>query len=116
MRGCVADGYRAALNDVDGIVLPTVKEGRTHVYQTFAIRVSRREKVMDLMKKHGVTTLIHYPIPVHLQEAYKEIGCQQGDFPVAEKVAQEILSLPMFPHMTEEQVGVVCNALKESLL
>ena len=85
------------------------------MYQTYAIRVKNREKVMDGMKARGMTTLIHYPIPVHLQEAYADAGCKKGDFPVAEKVASEILSLPIFPHMTEAQVQEVVKALKESL-
>lgn len=116
MRGQVADWYQEALADVADIVLPQVVEGRTHVYQTFALRIPRREKVMDAMKERGVTTLIHYPIPVHLQEAYQECGGKRGDFPVAEQVADDIVSLPFFPHMSREQVNHVSQVLKECLV
>ncbi|MBF0570192.1 MAG: DegT/DnrJ/EryC1/StrS family aminotransferase [Candidatus Omnitrophica bacterium] len=98
-----------------GVVVPRNAPDREHVYQTYAIRVKNREKVMEALKQKGVSSLIHYPIPIHLQEAYADAGCKKGDFPVAEKVCEEILSLPMFPHMTSVQVQEVTKALKESL-
>ena len=72
-------------------------------------------KVCEALKNKGIGVLIHYPIPLHLQEAYAELGYKSGSFPVAEKVAHEIMSLPMFPHMTKAQVETVVGALKESL-
>lgn len=115
MRVQKAAIYQELLNGVNGVILPTAKDDRTHVYQTYAIRLKNREEVMDKMKEKGVTTLIHYPIPLHLQEAYKELGYSRGDFPVAEEVTSEICSLPMFPHITREQIEEVCTVLKGCL-
>jgi dTDP-4-amino-4,6-dideoxygalactose transaminase len=114
MRKKVAGFYAKHLAGVN-MVLPALMPDREHVYQTYAIRVKDRARIMDKLKEKGVTTLIHYPIPVHLQEAYADAGNKRGDFSVAEQVADEILSLPMFPHMTEAQVIEVAKALKESV-
>jgi dTDP-4-amino-4,6-dideoxygalactose transaminase len=114
MRTQVAAVYTRELAGA-GVTLPRVMPDREHVYQTYAIRVKNRDKVVEGLKQRGVTSLIHYPIPIHLQEAYADAGCRKGSFPVAEKVADEILSLPLFPHMTEVQVKEVARALKEAL-
>ncbi|MBF0483078.1 MAG: DegT/DnrJ/EryC1/StrS family aminotransferase [Candidatus Omnitrophica bacterium] len=105
--------YAKLLKGVKGIKLPTVASDRNHVYQTFAVRVANRDKVIDGLKAKGVGALIHYPIPVHLQEAYADLKYKKGDFKVAERLSNEVLSLPMFPHMTKEQIEYVCMALKE---
>lgn len=107
--------YYELLKDVDGIILPMAKDDREHVYQTFATRVENRDEVMQKLQAKGVGAIIHYPKPVHLQEAYKDAGYKKGDFPVAEKVANTELSLPMFPHITNEQVEYVCQTIKEVL-
>jgi len=114
MRKDVAGLYARHLAGV-GVVAPKAAPDREHVYQTYAVRVKDRTRVIDALKAKGVTSLIHYPIPVHMQEAYADAGFKPGDFPVSEKVADEILSLPMFPHMTEAQVMEVASALKEAL-
>jgi dTDP-4-amino-4,6-dideoxygalactose transaminase len=114
MRQKVAMVYAAELKGV-GVVAPRNAPDREHVYQTYAIRVKNRDKVMEGLKARGVASLIHYPIPVHMQEAYADHGYKAGDFPLSEKIAGEILSLPMFPHMTPEQVKEVVGALKQSL-
>ncbi len=113
MRASQADYYCKLLKGTDGIKTPVVREDRTHVFQTFAVRVKNRDKVCDQMKARGVSVLIHYPIPLHLQEAYKDLGYKQGDFPVAEQISGEILSLPMFPHISREQVEEVSKNLKD---
>ena len=97
-------------------LLPIVKSDRSHVYQTYAVRLKNRDQVMEAIRKKGIGALIHYPIPLHLQEAYEELNYKRGDFPVAETVANEIMSLPMFPHMTDAQVEEVCRALKEAMV
>ena len=74
------------------------------MFQTYAILVPNRDKVVEAMKAQGIGVLIHYPISLHLQGAYAELGHKKGDFPIAEKVANEVMSLPMFPHMTKEQL------------
>ncbi|MFA5261447.1 MAG: DegT/DnrJ/EryC1/StrS family aminotransferase [Candidatus Omnitrophota bacterium] len=112
-RNTVATWYGNFIKDVPGVVPPRTLPDRTHIYQTFAVRVKNRDAVLDELQKKGIGVLIHYPIPVHLQEAYADAGYKKGDLPVAERVADEILSLPMFPHMSEEQVEYVCKSLKE---
>lgn len=114
MRNAHAGYYCQLLKDVPEIGLPKTGADRTHVFQTFAVRLPNRDTVLKEMKNKGISALIHYPIPVHLQEAYAELGCRKGDFPVSEKIADEILSLPMFPHMTKKQIEYVCTSLKES--
>ena len=115
MRAKAADYYNQLLSKVPGVTTPHLKSDRTHVYQTYAVRVANREKVMEGLKSKGVSSLIHYPIPLHLQEAYQELGYKKGAFPIAEKLASDVLSLPMFPHITKQQIEHVVAALKESL-
>ncbi len=112
MRAKMTEVYKQEFAGVKGIVTPVAKSDRTHVYQTYAIRVKNRDKVCDALKEKKISALIHYPIPLHLQEAYKELGHKRGDFPVAEAVSSDILSLPMFPHITREQVKYVCDSVK----
>lgn len=113
MRSQQAAYYCQQLKNVPGVIVPTTKENRTHVFQTFAVRVCDRNAICDAMKEKGVSVLIHYPIPIHLQEAYADLGYKKGDFPVSEKIADEILSLPIFPHISKEQIDHVCASLKE---
>lgn len=113
MRADNAHYYCELLKGVKGIKTPQTKKDRKHIYQTFAVRLKNRDQVCEGMKQKGIGVLIHYPIPLHLQEAYKELGHKAGDFPVAEGVSREILSLPMFPHMTKKQIKYVCDSLKE---
>ncbi len=115
MRAKSAAMYAKLLSSIPSVVTPITENDRTHVFQTYAVRVPNRDKVVEAMKAKGIGVLIHYPIPLHMQEAYADLGYKQGDFPVAEHVAQNILSLPMFPHITQEQIDMVVKALKESL-
>ncbi len=115
MRAQVAAHYGELLKPLKSVVAPLVRPDRTHVYQTYAVLVPNRDKIMEAMKAKGISVLIHYPIPLHLQEAYAELGYKAGSFPVAEKIATQVISLPMFPHMTKAQVETVVAALKESL-
>ena len=113
MRNEHAAYYCQLLKKTGAVKTPVIKKDRGHVFQTFAVRVKNRDKVCEQMQKKGIEVLIHYPIPLHLQEAYQELGYKKGAFPVAEKVSQEILSLPMYPHMKKEQIEYVCESLKE---
>jgi len=115
MRQEVAAYYRECLQDAEEVTIPKVKDDRTHVYHLYVIRVKNRDQVLEGLKQKNVNALIHYPIPIHLQTAYADLGYTRGRFPVAEQVADEIISLPMFPHMTKDQVDEVCNSLKEVL-
>jgi dTDP-4-amino-4,6-dideoxygalactose transaminase len=84
-----------------------------HVYHVYAIRTAQRAGLEAAMEAAGIQTGIHYPIPVHLQPAYSDLGYGRGDFPVAERVAEEVLSVPVYPEMTDEQVSTVASAMLE---
>jgi len=109
-RRQVAEWYAAAL-DPDSVRLPKARPGCRHVYHVYAVRTDDREKLRDVLGRQGIQTGVHYPIPVHLQPAHADLGYHAGDFPAAEQVAREVLSLPMFPEMTREQVQAVAEAV-----
>ncbi len=114
-RRQVAAWYQERLGRDERIVLPAVPAGREHVYHLYVIRVSDRERVMRELSARGVACGLHYPIPLHLQVAYRHLGYRRGDLPVTEMLSDSILSLPMFPHMTEEMLDFVCISLKDAL-
>ena len=95
-----------------GVRTPDALPDRRHVYHIYAIREARREALQTFLQERGVATGIHYPIPVHLQQAFAELGHKVGDFPHSEAAANEVLSLPMFPELRPEQQDVVVAALK----
>jgi dTDP-4-amino-4,6-dideoxygalactose transaminase len=104
--------YDRALLDT-AITTPTAREGNRHVYHVYAVRVADRRRTQDALSQHGIQSGIHYPIPVHLQPAHHDLGYVEGDFPVAESVAREVLSLPIFPEMTDAQVDTVASVLRQ---
>jgi dTDP-4-amino-4,6-dideoxygalactose transaminase len=114
-RRRAAEWYRELLGGDERIVLPIEPEGRTHVYHLFVVRLPDRERAQQELAERGIGVGLHYPIPLHLQEAYHGMGWRAGDFPESERAAASILSLPMFPHITQAQVEQVCDALIESL-
>ncbi len=114
-RRQAAEWYRQGLEDDQRVILPVVPEGREHVYHLYVVRVPDRDRVREALNERGVGCGMHYPIPLHLQAAYRDLGYFEGDFPETEDSAASILSLPMFPHMTEEMVAYVCENLKEVL-
>lgn len=99
--------------DGQGVILPYEPEWTKAIYHLFIVRVAQREELIKALSKAGVGTGIHYPIPLHLQKAYQYLGYKPGDFPVAEKVSVEILSLPMFPGLSAEQQNFVVAQLLE---
>jgi len=107
--------YDQLLQDVPGIVTPYVSPDVQHVYHLYVIRVTdgRRDALQNYLGAAGIATGLHYPIPVHLQEAYRAMGHKQGDFPVSEQLAAQGLSLPMYPELTGEQVQYVAGKIKE---
>jgi len=113
MRRRNANIYCKYLGENKEIILPQEEPYAKHVYHIFAVRVKNRDKICEKLQKKGISVLIHYPIPLHLQEAYKELGYKKGDFPVAEKVAGEVLSLPMYPHLEERDIQKVCSVLND---
>ena len=107
-----AELYREQLSGVDGVFLPREMDYAQHIYHIFAVRVRNRDALMAALTEKGVGCGIHYPVPVHLQEAYSFMGMKKGQFPVAEKCADEVMSLPMFAELTEEQIEYVAYEIK----
>jgi len=114
-RRQAAQWYLERLQGDDRIVLPIEPGGRKHVYHVFVVRVPNRYKVREELAERGIEVGLHYPISLHLQKAYQHLGYGKGDFPKSEAAAESILSLPMFPHLTEEQVDHVCRTLTAAL-
>jgi dTDP-4-amino-4,6-dideoxygalactose transaminase len=104
--------YNELLKDVGEITTPSVKDGRTHSYHLYVVRCERRDELKEFLEQQGVAAGLHYPIPLHLQKAYAHLGYRKGDFPAAEKSAGEILSLPIFPELTAEQIRYVVDTIK----
>lgn len=105
--------YNELLAGVPEVIIPLEADYAKHVYHVYAIRTKKRDDFMKVLAEQGVSCGIHYPVPLHLQEAYQFLGYGEGDFPVAEKCAREFVSLPMFPELTEEQVRYVVEKIKE---
>jgi dTDP-4-amino-4,6-dideoxygalactose transaminase len=110
-----AEIYRELLSSVDGLILPFESSWARAVYHLYVIRVQDRQELQDHLKKDGIGTGIHYPIPLHLQKAYRTLGYGDGDFPVTEAIAPEILSLPMYPQLTRVEQGTIARTMKECL-
>jgi dTDP-4-amino-4,6-dideoxygalactose transaminase len=109
-----AKKYRELLAPVaDSMALPFEPSWSRAVYHLFVVRLQNRDLLRQQLESAGIGTGIHYPIPLHLQEAYLHLGHTEGDFPVAEKACSEILSLPMYPQLTEEQQHTVANRMTE---
>ncbi len=109
-----AQSYRKLLAD-SGIHTPVQADYARHVYHVYAVRIPGRDAIQEALQARGIQTAIHYPIPVHLQKAYTEFGYSEGDLPVTEQAAKELLSLPMFPELTQDQVAEVCEVLREEI-
>ena len=107
-----ANDYSTGLADVRDVILPVEADYARHIYHIYAIRVKDRDKLMAYLGEKGIACGIHYPVPVHLQKAYSFLGKGKGSFPVAEKCAEQYLSLPMFAELTDEQVAYVVQQIK----
>jgi dTDP-4-amino-4,6-dideoxygalactose transaminase len=108
LRRAAAARYNALFQSVPGVVVPFELPDSKPVYHLYVVRVNNRDQVQSQLKKAGIEAGIHYPVPVHLQKAYADLGYQKGDLPVTETLASEVLSLPMHPHLTaEDQQRVV---------
>jgi dTDP-4-amino-4,6-dideoxygalactose transaminase len=94
---------------------PKARAGVRHVYHVYAVRIAQRDAWRARLQEMNIQTGVHYPIPVHLQPAYQNLGYGPGDFPVAEAVASDVLSLPMYPEMPDAQIEEVCNVLRAGI-
>ncbi len=112
-RRDIAARYTAQLADT-GLILPAVPNWAEPAWHLYVVRSARRDALRDALAAAGIGTLIHYPIPPHLQGAYAELGLGEGSFPIAEQLAREVLSLPIDPHMSDDAVGEVIAAVRSA--
>lgn len=108
----IACYYNEALKGVGDLVLPVTAAGCTHVYHLYVVRTSKRDALRQHLEANGIGTMIHYPVPPHLQEAYIDLGYAKGSFPVAEEIAETCLSLPIWPGMAVDHVAAIADAIK----
>tara|TARA_B100001741_G_scaffold313850_1_gene322784 strand:+ start:25838 stop:26923 length:1086 start_codon:yes stop_codon:yes gene_type:complete len=109
-RESIGNRYINLLKDKQ-LKLPVIREGRTSVFAQFTVQTDRREKLMQLLKDKDVPSAIHYPTPLHLQKCYQSLNYKVGDFPISEKAANEVFSLPMSPFLTEKQQDFIVDLL-----
>jgi dTDP-4-amino-4,6-dideoxygalactose transaminase len=114
-RRRVASIYDNLLRDVDGIITPQVMPYGRHVFHLYVIRTPRRDELARKLNEQSIGAATHYPIPLHLQPAYRYLKYRPGDFPLAEACAREALSLPMYPELGEDQIVQVVNVIKDFL-
>src|ERR1700719_443812 len=108
--------YNRAFDGMGEVITPFEASYARHVYHVYAIRVEERDEVTRFLNERAIQCAVHYPIPIHLQKAYQDLGYKTGSLPISEKIAREFISLPMFPELTEAQINMVVLATKESCL
>lgn len=111
LRQEVASKYTKALENKSNLILPFVDPDATSAWAQYSVRVKDRDKMQAKLKEKGIPTAVHYPMPLHLQECFSYLGYKQGDFPISEIVAQEIMSLPMNPYLTDDEIEYIVGNL-----
>jgi dTDP-4-amino-4,6-dideoxygalactose transaminase len=114
-RRQAAGRYDRMLAGIAGVETPRSLPGNEHIWHLYVIRVPRRDEVLTRLQAEGIGVGIHYPTPLHLHGALRDLGYREGDFPAAEKAAKEILSLPLYPHLSEQQQERIANSLRRLL-
>ena len=111
----LADRYGELLRDLDGIVLPCRASFRTHIFHHFTIRIQggKRDSLRFFLAEKGIGTEVYYPLPLHLQPSFSHLGYKEGDLPESERASREVLSLPMFPELKEEEQDYVVSMIRE---
>lgn len=112
-RQHIAEQYNTELATCEWIQTPFTHPSATHVYHLYVIKTIYRDDLQKYLEQAGIGTLIHYPVPPHLQKAYKNLGLQEGSFPIAETLAKKCLSLPLYVGMSAEQIHYVCETIKK---
>lgn len=112
-RRARAKQYDELLAGLPAVITPKVAENRKHVYHIYCVRVRNRDSLMQYLKEREIHSGIHYPFAVHTLPGYRFLGYKEGEFPVAETVASQVVSLPMYPEMTEAMVTEVCQAVRD---
>jgi dTDP-4-amino-4,6-dideoxygalactose transaminase len=116
LRRTHAMQYNRAFDGMGEVITPFEASYARHVYHVYAIRVEERDEVTRFLNERAIQCAVHYPIPIHLQKAYQDLGYKTGSLPISEKIARQFISLPMFPELTEAQINMVVLATKESCL
>ena len=111
LRQEVAKKYTKALENKSNLILPYVDEKTTSAWAQYSIRVNNRDELQEKLKLAGIPTAVHYPMPLHLQECFAYLGYKKGDFPISEVVSNEIMSLPMNPYVTDEEIKYIVGNL-----
>ncbi len=109
-RNKIAEIYNKELKEY--VIVPEIKPDRTHVFHQYTIRTEKRDELRKYLKEKGIDTAVHYPIPLHMQPAFSYLGYKEKDFPVSERISKEVLSLPVYPEMTDEMVEYVVENIK----
>jgi dTDP-4-amino-4,6-dideoxygalactose transaminase len=112
-RKRIADKYSQSLNEVGDLILPAIKEENKSAHHLYVVRTKYRDELYDYLNSNGIETIIHYPIPIHLQESYSELQLTSGSFPITELLANEILSVPIHPHLTNQDLRYIINSMKK---
>jgi len=95
----------------EGVVLPFIDPRAEHVFHQYVIRAPRRDELRAFLTEHKIGTEVYYPLPLHLQESLKSLGYKRGDFPISERAADEVLALPIYPELREDEVETVVEAI-----
>ena len=111
-RRAIAECYDRLLSGIEELVLPSESPNARHVYHLYVVRTKRRSALQQFLAERDIATALHYPIPLHFQQAYRHLGYQPGDFPVSESAAEECLSLPLFAEMSDAQVDYVATTVR----
>jgi dTDP-4-amino-4,6-dideoxygalactose transaminase len=112
-RQDIANKYNSQLSGIGDLILPKVNVDSTHVYHIYNVRTKFRKKIMEFLNERSINTLIHYPIPPHLQQCYKSLNHTLGSFPISEEIANTSFSLPIWPGMSEMQIDYVIKSIKD---
>ena len=107
-----AEQYNKLLKCNKNLIIPFKPDSNKHVYHLYVVRVKNRDKVLEELKEEEIYCGIHYPVPLHLQKAYSNLGYKRGDFPITERCTDEFLSLPMFAELSDDKIDAVCNKMK----
>ena len=103
--------YCELMDGVDGLQLPFVPEGHTPVFNQFTVKVNRRDDLRNNLSEKGIGTGVYYPVPLHLQDCFSQLGYDEGDLPVSEGLSRSVLSLPIFPGLAREEIETVCESV-----
>ncbi len=111
-RRNIAEKYNKAFSSVD-IKVPSVGEGNVHTYHQYTIAVERRDELLKYLNDSGIAARVYYPVPLHIQPCYKELGYAKGSLPVAEEMSEKVISLPVYPELTEEKINYITKTVKD---